>query len=61
MKVRAHAGIRGNEWADDLAAQAPLLDRADLDLSEVDSNTRKEGLWPAQQVDVAVWDYGTTD
>ena len=49
MKVRAHAGIPGNEWADDLAAQAAVLDRADLDLSEIDSNTRTQGMWPAQQ------------
>ena len=49
MKIRAHAGIPGNEWADDLAAQAAVLDQAELDLSEIDSNDRPQGLWPAQK------------
>jgi ribonuclease HI len=50
MKIRAHAGLPGNEWADDLAAQAAMLGKADLDFSDVDSNNRPMGLWPKQKI-----------
>ena len=50
MKIRAHAGLPGNEWADDLAAQAAMLGKADLDFSDVDNNNIPMGLWPKQKI-----------
>jgi len=50
IKVRGHAGIPGNEHADDIASSVATTGRADMDLSMVDSNTRPLSIWPYQKV-----------
>jgi ribonuclease HI len=40
IKIRGHAGIPGNEHADDIADRVARTNQADLDLTEVSSNQR---------------------
>jgi hypothetical protein len=49
IKIRGHAGIPGNEYADDIAGRVARTDQAAMDLSEVASNHRPEQLWPTQR------------
>jgi ribonuclease HI len=49
IKIRGHAGIPGNEMADDIAARVATMDMAEMDLSDVHSNDRPHGLWPGQR------------
>ena len=40
IKVRGHAGIPGNEHADDIATTVAATGQAEVDLSTVESNSR---------------------
>ena len=50
IKVRGHAGIPGNEFADDIATTVASTGRADMDMSHVESNHRPYQAWPMQKV-----------
>ena len=50
IKVRGHAGIPGNEFADDIATAVATTGRADMDMSHVESNHRPYQAWPMQKV-----------
>jgi hypothetical protein len=49
-KIRGHAGIPGNEYADDIANRVAKTGLADMDLSTVASNSRPSQVWPMQKV-----------
>ena len=48
VKVRGHAGIPGNEHADDIANAVARSGHADLDFSMEESNSRPSQVWPVQ-------------
>jgi ribonuclease HI len=50
VKVRGHAGVPGNEYADDIATTVAISGQATMDLSEVESNFRPTSMWPMQKV-----------
>jgi hypothetical protein len=50
IKVKGHAGIPGNEYADDIAGAVATTGEAEMDLSEADSNPRPGKAWPYQEV-----------
>jgi ribonuclease HI len=50
IKVKGHAGIPGNEYADDIAGAVATTGEADMDLSGADSNPRPGKAWPYQEV-----------
>jgi hypothetical protein len=50
IKVRGHAGIPGNEFADDFATAVASTGQADLNMSDVESNHRPYQEWPMQKV-----------
>ena len=49
IKVRGHAGIPGNEHADDIATTVAATGQAEVDLSMVESNSRPLQVWPVQK------------
>ena len=49
IKVRGHAGIPGNEHADDIATTVAATGQAEVDLSTVESNSRPLQVWPVQK------------
>jgi hypothetical protein len=50
LKVRGHAGIPGNEFADDIATTVASTGQADIDMSAAESNDRPYREWPMQKV-----------
>ena len=49
IKVREHAGIPGNEHADDIATTVAATGQAEVDPSTVESNSRSLQVWPVQE------------
>lgn len=50
VKVRGHAGIPGNEFADDIANAVAKSGQADMDFSMEASNSRPSQVWPMQSI-----------